>query len=104
MDIFIWYNSPGEWSIPIDIPALIWPAPLALQFQTSFMAEARWSYPTCIRYHDATLLKDGRVIASVIENDGTPGEPDWVWRFYTTEPVSGHAEWRIRVTGCANVS
>lgn len=96
-----WETSPGIYSQEMVIPHLTWPIPDNVSFQTAFMAEVRWNIPTCLRYSNTTLLKNGRVIASAIEEEGAPGEPGWVWRFYVTEPVEGEVTWRVETRDCA---
>lgn len=52
-DTGMWNNTAGNWSIPCNISEFKWQLPIPpIAFQTSFLAEARWYVPTCIRYHD----------------------------------------------------
>lgn len=97
-----WETTPGHWEQRYVIPRN-WPC-TDCYFHTSFMATVYWDRPTCIRYQNPELLKDGRVIASVVEQEGTPGEPGWVWRFYVTEPVEGDVTWKVETTDCPKVS
>lgn len=99
-----WYTSPGVYIETMVIPHLVWPKPDNVSFQTAFEASVHWSIPTCLRYSNPVLLKDGREISAVVEETGTPGEPGWVWRFYITEPVKGEVIWKVETKDCPKVS
>ena len=98
-----WTNTVGEWVEKYTIPDHRNLFPKMTGFYTAFMAQAVWHIPTCLRYFNPQLLKDGRIIASIVEEEGTPGEPGWVWKFFVTEEVLGDVEWRVETRGCAAV-
>lgn len=99
-----WASCAGVWEEHYVIPVMIWPKPPYITFQTSFMAEFSTIIPTCLRFHNPYLLKDGRTITGTIEEDGEPGEPGWHWRFYVTEPVEGPVIWHVETTDCPKVA
>lgn len=92
-----WEMTAGRWEKTIEIPYC---GPCI-----SLSMEVRWNVPTCLRYRNPEVLKDGRLIAGIIEEEGTPGEPGWVWYFYLTEPVEGSVTWKIEtIDVCQKVS
>jgi hypothetical protein len=96
----LWVNTPGEWMFqeyirPFDLSTL--PANAVYH---PFVMHAWWDRPTCIRYSDPFVLKDGRIIRGVVEQGGTPGEPGWSWMFYVTEYVDGPIEVHVTTTDC----
>lgn len=91
-----WETDPGSYSQEIFLPHS--------DLLPAFRTEIYWVTPTCIRYFNPTLLKDGRQITAVVEEEGTPGEPGWVWRFYVTEPVEGLVTWKVETRDCPKVS
>lgn len=90
-----WTNTPEDWVENYTTPnPSLPPKDLAgIARYTSFMAEIHG--PTCLRFLKPQLLQNGREIEGTVEEQGELGAPDWVWRFFVTEIVTGPVEWRV---------
>jgi hypothetical protein len=94
-----WSTTPGEWTVPYEVPAE-W-ASFMDQCRkatacTSFMAQVQMKVPTCLRFLDPKVIKDGREILGHVSETGTPGEPDWEWGFQTDELFVGSFTWKVK--------
>jgi hypothetical protein len=94
-----WYNAPGDWELSEEIKG---PALLAFLDNCgpgtnchSFIAEYKTHLPTCLRFLDPKVIKDGREIPGHVVETGTPGEPDWEWQFQTDEIFTGPFIWKV---------
>jgi hypothetical protein len=94
-----WWNTPGEWIVPSEVPtewAPFWDECRKAVTCTSFMAQVYMKVPTCLRFLDPMVIKDGREITGHISETGTPGEPDWEWTFQTDEFFVGSFIWKVK--------
>jgi hypothetical protein len=94
-----WWNTPGEWIVPSEVP-VGW-TPFQDQCRkattcTSFMAQVYMKVPTCLRFLDPKVIKDGREIPGHISETGTPGEPGWQWTFQPDEFFTGSFIWKVK--------
>lgn len=92
-----WFTTPGDWVVP----GFIEPSPhfaescrladkcVGVEFQ------AKWNEPSCFRYEDVFITKDGKVVPATVTETGTPGQPGWIWT-YDSEPFEGNFEFHIK--------
>lgn len=93
-----WVDTPGEYVFQENISEMGWCRARQDAGECTFMTiSILHNIPTCIRYLNPHVIKDGHEIPSHVDETGTPGEPGWSWSFQTDEIFYGAFEWRITV-------